>query len=79
MAFVINRRLISNYQEYLRQHFYLGCSDLKSCYDRIVQSSARLALQRLGIPLPEIFSILDTIQHMIHMVSMSYREYNIPY
>ena len=44
---MINLRLLFDYQQYLQQRLYLACSDLKSFYDRTVQSTASLALQRL--------------------------------
>ena len=73
----MNRRLVFGYQQYLQQPFYLECSDLKSCYDIIVHSASSLALQRLGIPLSSIISMLDTIQRMAHRVSTSYGDSNL--
>ena len=68
----INCRLAFDHQLYLQQPFYLACSDLKSCYDLIFHYTSRRVLQLLGIPLLELISILDTIQRMSHIVSMSY-------
>ena len=46
VAHGINRRLVFNYQLYLRQPFSLACSDLKSCYNKIAHSAASLSLKR---------------------------------
>ena len=48
----ITSRIVFDYQLYLQQTFYLACSDLKSCYDRIVHSTASLLLQCIRISLP---------------------------
>ena len=66
MAHGIKRRLVFDYQKYLRQNFSLACSDLKICFDRIVHSAASSAFQCLGIPLPAIISMPDTIQRILH-------------
>ena len=79
VAHGINRGLFVYYQQCILQHLSLAFSDLKSCYDRIVHSSARLALQRLGIPLPEIVSMLDMIKRMSHTVRMEYGYSNLTY
>ena len=79
VAHGINRRLVFDCQQYLRQHFSLSCSDLKSFYDRFFHSSASLALQRLEIRLLEIIIMLDTIQCMSHMFRTAYGDYNLTY
>ena len=61
VAHGINQRLVFNYQQYFRQPLYLACSYLRICYDRTFHSSNILALQRLGIQLLSIFSMVDTI------------------
>ena len=75
----INHILVFDYQLYLRQLFSLACSDLETCYDIIVHSYARLAFQRIWIPLPSIISMLDTIQSMSHTVRTAYGDSNITY
>ena len=60
--------LVLDYQQYLRQPLSLSCSDLKCCCDIIFHSAAILALQRLGIPLPSIISMIYRIQNMSHKV-----------
>ena len=79
VAHGINLRLEFYYQRYLQQSFSVACSDIKSCYDRIFQFSARLSLQHTGIPLVSIISMLDTIQRMSHMVRTIYGDSNITY
>ena len=75
----INRRLVFDYKQYLQKTFYISCSALKSCYDRIVHSAVSLDLQRLGIPLLLIVSMIDTIQRMLHTVRTSTENSNITY
>ena len=75
----IIRILVFDYQRYLWQPFSLACSDLRSCYYIIVLSSAILALQLIGIPLPSIIIMLDKIQHMPHTVRTAYGDYYITY
>ena len=79
LAHGINQRLLFGYQRYLRQTFYLLCSDLKICYDRIVHSPASLTLQHLVIPLLSITSMLYTIQCMSHTARTAYGDSNITY
>ena len=79
LAHGINQRLLFGYQRYLQQTFYLSCSDLKICYDRIVHSPASLALQHLGITVLPIIRMLDTIQRMSHTVRTAYGDSNLTY
>ena len=74
-----NLRLVFDYQRYLRQTLSLAHSDLKSCYDQMVKFAASLALQRLGIPLPEIIIMLDTFKGISHMFRTAYGDYNLTY
>ena len=75
----INRGLVFDYQWYLQQPFSLACSDFKSCYDRIFHSASSLALQHLGIYLPSIYIILETIQCMSYTARTASGDYNITY
>ena len=50
----------------------LCSNDAMSCYDRILHSVASLAYQRLGIPLPPIKCMLQSIQNMKHNLCTSY-------
>ena len=79
VAHGINQIPLFDYQQYLRQPFSLAFSDFESCYDRIVHSSASIALQRLGITLPSIISMLGTIKCMSHTIRTSYGYYNLTY
>ena len=74
VAHIINWKLVFDYKQYLRQTFYLACSALKICYDRIVHSA-----DRLGTPLPSIISMLDKIQCMEHKVRTAYGDSNLTY
>ena len=79
MAHGINQRLVFDYQQFVQKPFSLACSAFKSCYDRIVHSDVSLALPRLGITLPSIISMLDTIQRMPNKVRKSYGDSNLTY
>ena len=61
------------------KNFSLVCSELKICYYIIFYSDTSLDLQRLGIPLKSIISMLEKIQSISHKVRTSYQEYNITY
>ena len=74
-----NRRLVFDYQQYLRQPFSLVCSDLKSCYGRISHTASILVFQRIWIPLPSVIRMLDTIQCMSHKIRKAYRDSNTTY
>ena len=55
-----------------RQDGYLCSNDAKSCYDRITHSLASLALQRIGLPIPPIISMLTSLQKMKHHIRTGY-------
>ena len=79
VAHGINWRLVFICQGYLQQTLSIACSDFKRYYDRIVRSAASLALQRLGIPLSSIISMLDTIRRMAHRVRTESGDSNLKY
>jgi Reverse transcriptase (RNA-dependent DNA polymerase). len=68
----LNRRLIIDHQQYLRQPYALTSYDLKGCYDRINHTSASLALQRIGIAKSEVLSMFTSIQYMTHRVRTAF-------
>ena len=70
----INLRLVFNCKP-----LSFACSGLKSCYDQIFHSAVIISLQRLGILLPEIISMLDTIQCILHTVRTAYSYSNVTY
>ncbi len=69
---VVNRILSFNHFIYHRQPFGLCLCDLAGNYDRIVHSAASLALQRVGIPLPWVHGMFDTIQRLVKRVRTAY-------
>ena len=79
VAHGINHRLVFDYQRCLQTPFSIACSDLKICYDIIVRSASRLDLQHLGIPLPPIISMLDTIKCTSHRVGTAYGDSDLKY
>ena len=72
MAHEVKIILVFDYQIYIRWTFNLAYSDLKSCYDRIVHNTASIALQHLGLPILEIFSMLEVIQKILRKVITSF-------
>ena len=75
----INHILVFEYQESLQQFFSLTCSDMKSCYDRILHSTTILALQHLVIPFLAILIILEIIQIMTNTIRTAYSDSNLTY
>ena len=59
--------------------FSLEFSDLKIWYDKIVHPEDSLDLKFLGIPLPSIIRMLDTIQHIYQKVRTAYGNSNLTY
>ena len=55
-----------------KQDGYLCSNDAKACYDRICHSIASLALQRVGLPIGPILSMLQSLQNMKHHVRTGY-------
>ena len=64
----LNCRLTFDHNAFQRSSFALTCSNLKSCYDRVVHTAVSLALQKLGLPIEFIIGMLDSIQHMVHNI-----------
>ena len=52
---------------------------MKGCYEQTVHSTDILSLKRLVNYLPAIIRMIDTIQHMSHMVRMTYGDSNLTY
>ena len=75
----IDRRLVFDYQLYIRQPLSLVSNDLDKSYYIIFLSAARLSLQRLGITLLSIIIKLDQIQRMSHTIRTSYGDLKITY
>jgi hypothetical protein len=68
----INKRLTFDIMRQTRFNGALCSNDAKSCYDRILHSVASLAYQRLGIPMPPVQCMLNSIQNMKHHIRTSY-------
>ena len=79
VAHETNQILVFYYQRYLQQLFSLEFNDLKSCYDIIVHSDSSLSFQCLGVPLPSIIIMLDTMHIMSHKVRTAYWYSNLTY
>ena len=79
MSHGVNRRIILEYQIYLRQTFSLECSDLKILYDRIVHISAIIALQSLGLTILEVVRMLEAIQKFSQKVITSFGDSETTY
>lgn len=72
ISHALNRRLLFDYHFMKRIPYSLACSDLKSCYDRVVHAAVSLAFQRLGIPISIIVTMFDSIQRMVHRVRTAF-------
>ena len=74
-----NRRLTFDHNAFHCTPFALACSDLKSCYDRVVHAAVSLALQRLGLPIEFILGMLDLIQSMVHNIRTGFGDSSTTY
>ena len=52
---------------------------MEGCYDRIVHTTAALALLRVGIPHTKIRSMFSTIQRMVHSIRTYFGDSKITY
>ena len=68
----LSKRLVFDYFRLRKQPFGMCACDLKSCYDRVVHTAASLALQRVGVPLPQIQCMFGTIQKLIHRIRTAF-------
>ena len=76
----LNCRLIFNHNAFhWCTPFALACSDLKSCYGRVVHTALSLALQRLGLPIEFILGMLDSIQNMVHIIQTGFGDSSTTY
>ena len=65
---VIVKKLYYDALQILRINGFLCSNDAKSCYDRITHSVVSLAMQRVGMPIEPIVSMLASLQDMEHHV-----------
>ena len=68
----ISKRCAIDHHQSTRQCFALTSCDLAGCYDRIVHTAAALALLRIGLSKPRIFSMFETIQRMTHKIRTAF-------
>ena len=50
----------------------LCCNDSKGCYDRIVHGPASIAIQRAGIPIQPIQSMIGALRGFNHKIRTAY-------
>ena len=67
-----NKKLIYDLAHFQRRPMIMCSNDAKSCYDRIVNSIASIAMQRLGMPIQPIQCMFVTIQQMEHYIRTGY-------
>jgi hypothetical protein len=68
----VHKRLTFDIMRHLRMDGALCSNDAKSCYNRIIHSIASLAYQHLGVPLPPVKCMLQSIQNMKHHIRTSF-------
>ena len=66
------KRLVFDYFRLRKRPFAMCACDLKSCYDRVVHTAASLALQRVGVPLPQIQCMFRTVQLLVHKIRTAF-------
>ena len=64
----LNCRLTFDHNAFKCTPFALTCTDLKSCYNRVVHAAVSLAFQWLGLPIEFILGMLDSIHNMVHNI-----------
>ena len=68
----LSKRLVFDYFRLRKRPFGMVACDLKACYDRVVHTAASLALQRVGVSLPQIQCMFGTIQKLVHRIRTTY-------
>ena len=68
----VHKRLSYDIMRQSRRPGALCSNDAKACFDRIVHSVAMLAYRRLGMPVPPVQCMLETIQLMKHHIRTNY-------
>ena len=69
-----NKKLLCNIAYLLRKSLVVCSNNTKFCYNRIVHLVASLAMQRIKMPKDPILSIFATIQNIIHIVRIAFRD-----
>lgn len=68
----IHKRITYDIMRQTRRAGGLCSNDAKSCFDRMVHSIIMLAYRRLGIPIPPVKCMLETIQQMKFQIRTLY-------
>ena len=68
----LNNRLTDDLMRQTRKGGAVISNDAKSCYDRIVHAVLSLCLQRMGVAVEPIQSLIDTMRHLTHHVKTAY-------
>jgi hypothetical protein len=68
----VHKRLAYDIMRQSRRAGALCSNDAKSCFDRVVHSIAMLAYRRLGVAVPPVKCMLETIQNMKHHIRTNY-------
>ena len=76
---VLVKRLYYDSLRTLRRNGFLCSNDAKACYDRIVHSIASISMQRVGMPIEPIISMLQTLQDMTHHLKTAHGISNLTY
>jgi hypothetical protein len=68
----LNKRITLDIFGHKKRPSAMCSNDAKSCYDCIVHSVARLAVQRVGAPVEPIVCMFTTIQNLQHRIRTVY-------
>ena len=64
----LNMKLIDDIMHLMHSNGAFIFNNAKDCYDRIAHPIMSLALQHLGIPLPTVYVLIQTLQQMHHNI-----------
>jgi hypothetical protein len=75
----LNAKLVNDIFRQTKRAGVICSNDAQSCFDRIVHSVCSLSLQRLGMPLAPIISMLTTLQNLTHYVRTAFGDSDAGY
>ena len=76
---IVSKRCVIDHNRSMRRCITLTSSELQGCYDRIVHTTAALALLRVGIPHTKMRSMFLFIQRMVHRIRSDFGDSDIKY
>ena len=76
---IVSKRCFIDHNRSKRTCFSLTSSDLVGCYDRIIHTTAALALLRVGIHHSTIHSMFSSIQKIVDRIRTSFGDSTLSY